>query len=124
MLTGADGRVGCGPSPGPFGGCAGIVDGDGCAPGAPVSAPLGWDELPHVAPEQFTVATMPARFAARGDAHAAIDDAAYSLQPLLDLYEADLADGLTDMPYPPDYPKMPGEPKRVQPSRDRDRPRD
>ena len=93
-------------------------------PGAPVSAPLDWDELPHVAPEHFTVATMPARFAERGDVHAAIDDAAYSLQPLLDLYEADLADGLTDMPYPPDYPKMPGEPKRVQPSRDRDRPRD
>jgi len=92
-------------------------------PGAPVSAPLDWDELPHVAPEDFTVATMPARFAARGDVHAAIDDAAYSLQPLLDLYEADLADGRADMPYPPDYPKMPGEPKRVQPSRDRDRPR-
>jgi DNA ligase D len=93
-------------------------------PGAPVSAPLDWDELPHVAPEDFTVATMPARFADRGDVHAAIDDAAYSLAPLLDLYEADLAAGLTDMPYPPDYPKMPGEPKRVQPSRDRDRPRD
>jgi DNA ligase D-like protein (predicted polymerase) len=90
-------------------------------PGATVSAPLDWDELPHVAPEEFTVATMPARFADRGDVHAAIDDAAYPLQPLLDLYEGDLADGLTDMPYPPDYPKMPGEPKRVQPSRDRDR---
>jgi hypothetical protein len=89
-----------------------------------VSAPLDWDELPHVAPEDFTVATMPARFATKGDVHAAIDDAAYPLQPLLDLYEADLANGLTDMPYPPDYPKMPGEPKRVQPSRDRDRPRD
>ncbi|HEY1567330.1 MAG TPA: DNA polymerase domain-containing protein [Solirubrobacteraceae bacterium] len=93
-------------------------------PGAPVSAPLDWDELPHVAPEDFTVATMPARFAKKGDVHAAIDDAAYPLQTLLDLYEADLANGLTDMPYPPDYPKMPGEPKRVQPSRDRDRPRD
>src|SRR6201990_953612 len=91
-------------------------------PGAPVSAPLDWDELAHVAPEDFTVATMPARFAQKGDVHAAIDDAAYSLKPLLDLYEGDLADGLTDMPYPPDYPKMPGEPKRVQPSRDRDRP--
>ena len=93
-------------------------------PGAPVSAPLAWDELPDVAPEDFTVATMPARFAQRGDVHAAIDDAEYSLQPLLDLYDADVANGLTDMPYPPDYPKMPGEPKRVQPSRDRDRPRD
>ena len=62
---------------------------------------------------------MPARFAAVGDLHAAIDDVAHSLQPLLDLYEATTRRG--DMPYPPDYPKMPGEPKRVQPSRDRDR---
>jgi hypothetical protein len=45
------------------------------------------------------------------------------LQPLLDMYENDAAEGRGDMPYPPDYPKMPGEPKRVQPSRDRDRPR-
>jgi DNA ligase D len=89
-------------------------------PGAPVSAPLAWEELPEVAPEQFTVATMPSRFAELGDLHARIDGAAYSLQPLLDLYERD---GRGDMPYPPDYPKMPGEPKRVQPSRDRDRPR-
>ncbi|MGN6188141.1 MAG: non-homologous end-joining DNA ligase [Conexibacter sp.] len=89
-------------------------------PGAPVSAPVTWEELTEVAPEDFTVATMPARFAQVGDRHAAIDDVAHSLQPLLDLYEAGGAD---DMPYPPDYPKMPGEPKRVQPSRDRDRPR-
>jgi DNA ligase D len=88
-------------------------------PGAPVSAPVAWDELPDVAPEDFTVATMPARFAAVGDLHAAIDDAAHSLAPLLEMYERDEAG---DMPYPPDYPKMPGEPKRVQPSRDRDRP--
>ena len=92
-------------------------------PGAPVSAPLAWDELVDVAPEDFTVATMPVRFAQLGDRHAEIDARAYSLQPLLDLYESDLAGGLGDMPYPPDYPKMPGEPKRVQPSRDRDRPR-
>ncbi|MEA2279970.1 MAG: hypothetical protein QOK21_577 [Solirubrobacteraceae bacterium] len=88
-------------------------------PGAPVSAPVRWDELPEVAPEDFTVESMPARFAELGDLHARIDDAAHSLQPLLDLYERE---GLQDMPYPPDYPKMPGEPKRVQPSRDRDRP--
>ena len=67
---------------------------------------------------------MPARFAAVGDRHAAIDDVAHSLQPLLDIYESDDSEGRGDMPYPPDYPKMPGEPKRVQPSRDRDRPRD
>jgi DNA ligase D len=93
-------------------------------PGAPVSAPLTWDELPDVAPEDFTVATMPARFAEVGDRHDTIDDVAHSLQPLLDMYEADAAEGKGDMPYPPDYPKMPGEPKRVQPSRDRDRPRE
>jgi DNA ligase D-like protein (predicted polymerase) len=87
-------------------------------PGAPVSAPLTWDELPDVQPEDFTVATMPARFAKTGDLHAAIDDHAYSLEPLLELYARQ---GDADMPYPPDYPKMPGEPKRVQPSRDRDR---
>jgi DNA ligase D len=88
-------------------------------PGAPVSAPLAWDELPEVAPEDLTVATMPSRFAEIGDRHEAIDEVAHSLQPLLDMYDRDLQEGLTDMPYPPDYPKMPGEPKRVQPSRAR-----
>ena len=92
-------------------------------PGAPVSAPVTWDELAEAEPEEFTVETMPARFAEVGDRHAAIDDAAHSLQPLLEMYERDAAEGDGDMPYPPDYPKMPGEPKRVQPSRDRDRPR-
>src|ERR671916_1674422 len=90
-------------------------------PGAPVSAPLTWDELTDAVPEDFTVATMPARFAEVGDRHAVIDDVSHSLQPLLDMYERDEQG---DMPYPPDYPKMPGEPKRVQPSRDRDRKRD
>ena len=83
-------------------------------PGATVSAPVTWDELPHVEPEDFTVASMPSRFAEVGDPHEAIDDVAHSLEPLLQLYEAQ---GTGDMPYPPDYPKMPGEPKRVQPSR-------
>jgi DNA ligase D len=92
-------------------------------PGAPVSAPLLWDELPDVTPEDFTIATMPARFADVGDRFATIDDVAHSLQPLLDMYERDEAEGVGDMPYPPDYPKMPGEPKRVQPSRDTDRER-
>jgi DNA ligase D len=90
-------------------------------PGAPVSAPLLWDELPDIQPEDFTIATMPARFDDVGDRFATIDDVAHSLQPLLDMYERDEAEGVGDMPYPPDYPKMPGEPKRVQPSRDTDR---
>jgi len=94
-------------------------------PGAPVSAPVLWEELGECQPEDFTVATMPARFAEVGDRHAEINDVHHSLQPLLDMYERDEAEGTGgDMPYPPDYPKMPGEPKRVQPSRDRDRPRD
>ena len=93
-------------------------------PGAPVSAPVTWDELAEVSPEDFTVATMPARFAELGDRHAAIDEVAHSLDPLLEMYERDEAEGEGDMPYPPDYPKMPGEPKRVQPSRDRDRKKD
>jgi DNA ligase D len=89
-------------------------------PGAQVSAPVTWDELPECRPEDFTVETMPARFAEVGDRHAAIDDRAHSLEPLLEMYERDESEGEGDMPYPPDYPKMPGEPKRVQPSRDRD----
>lgn len=92
--------------------------------GAPVSTPVEWDEIPDVDPRDLNVATVPARFAERGDLHAEIDDVAHSLQPLLDLYDRDEQEGLSDMPYPPDYPKMPGEPKRVQPSRDRDRPKD
>jgi DNA ligase D len=91
-------------------------------PGAPVSAPVAWEELGDSEPESFSVATMPARFAEVGDLHAAINDAAHSLQPLLDMYERDAAEGFTDMPYPPDYPKMPGEPMRVQPSRARNQP--
>jgi DNA ligase D len=54
-------------------------------PGAPVSAPLAWEELAAVKPEDFTLTTMPARFAELGDRHAAIDDVAHSLRPLLDL---------------------------------------
>jgi DNA ligase D len=92
-------------------------------PGAPVSAPMDWDELGERQPEELNVKTMPARFAQIGDRHAAIDDKAHSLEPLLQMYERDESEGAGDMPYPPDYPKMPGEPKRVQPSRDRDRKR-
>lgn len=90
-------------------------------PHAPVSAPLTWAELPDVAPEDFTIATMPARFAELGDLHAGIDDKAFSLEGLLEMADRDESDhGLGDAPYPPNYPKMPGEPKRVQPSKARD----
>jgi len=66
------------------------------------------------------MATVPDLVARRSDPWAAMDDVAQSIAPLLEMAEADEARGLGDMPYPPNYPKMPGEPKRVQPSRDTD----
>lgn len=92
-------------------------------PRATVSAPLTWEEIADAEPDDFTVATMPARFAEHGDLLAPIDSVAHSLDPLLAQADRDERDhGLGDMPYPPDYPKMPGEPKRVQPSRARPEP--
>ena len=89
-------------------------------PHAPVSAPVTWDELPDVETDDFTIATVPARFAKVGDPHSTIDDQAFSLEPLLEWADRDERDhGLGDMPYPPNYPKMEGEPKRVQPSKAR-----
>lgn len=83
-----------------------------------VSAPLRWEEVFDVAIEDFTLATMPGRFAELGDVHAGIDDAVCSLEPLLEWVDRDERDhGLAEAPYPPNYPKMPGEPARVQPSR-------
>ncbi|MGA4845459.1 non-homologous end-joining DNA ligase [Streptomyces sp. G5(2025)] len=87
-------------------------------PHAPVSAPLRWDEVDDAAPEDFDIVTMPERFAKAGDVHARMEERAYSLEALLELATKDEQDhGLGDLPYPPEYPKMPGEPKRVQPSR-------
>ena len=86
-------------------------------PGAPVSTPLGWSELTDADPNDLTLHTVPARLAEVGDPMATIDDRAFSLEPLLLMYERDTGTGLGDMPYPPDYPKMAGEPARVQPSR-------
>jgi DNA ligase D len=85
---------------------------------ATVSTPVGWDELPDVEPDDFDLATVPERLKTLGgDPHAGIDDTAYDISPLLEWAERDAAEGNGDLPYPPDYPKMPGEPPRVQPSR-------
>ncbi|GAA3038555.1 DNA polymerase domain-containing protein [Actinokineospora globicatena] len=90
-------------------------------PRALVSAPVTWDELSSVHPEDFSVLTMPARFAEVGDLHAAVAHHAYSLDALLEMSARDERDhDLGDLPYPPEYPKMAGEPKRVQPSKARD----
>jgi DNA ligase D-like protein (predicted polymerase) len=93
-------------------------------PTAVVSAPLTWDELSEVAPEDFTVSSMPGRFAERGDAWRSFYELApRSIEVALEMYARDERElgtgkyGGAEMPYPPDYPKMPGEPARVQPSR-------
>ncbi len=86
---------------------------------ATVSAPVTWDELADVETEDFTLATMPARFSALGDVQAGIDEAVCDLRVLLEWVERDETAGLGEAPYPPNFPKMPGEPRRVQPSRAR-----
>src|SRR5438105_11480676 len=86
-------------------------------PDARVSAPLTWEELDECRPEDFTLRTMPGRFAAIGDRHAQIDEHPCSLEPLLELSARQEAEGLGDAPWPPHYAKQPGEPPRVQPSR-------
>src|SRR5438874_2656905 len=86
-------------------------------PDARVSAPVTWDELFACAPEDFTLRTMPARFATIGDRHAAIDASPCSLEPLLELSARQEAAGLGDAPWPPHYAKQADEPPRGQPSR-------
>jgi len=88
-------------------------------PDARVSAPLTWEEVPDVDPADFTLATMPRRFAAIGDRHAAIDQAVGTLQPLLELSERQERAGQGDAPWPPHFKKQAGEPPRVQPSKAR-----
>jgi DNA ligase D-like protein (predicted polymerase) len=88
-------------------------------PDARVSAPLDWGEVPHAEPADFTLTTMLERFARIGDRHRGLDDRAYSLESLLELSARHERDGLGDAPWPPQYAKAPGEPKRVQPSRAR-----
>ncbi len=86
-------------------------------PDARVSAPLTWDEVPDCNPADFTVLTIPARFAAIGDPHAAMDAAVGSLEKLLALAARDEEQGLADAPWPPNYAKTEGEAPRVAPSR-------
>jgi len=86
-------------------------------PGAPVSTPLRWSEVPDVDPRDLTLHTVPGRLATQGNPMATMDDQSFALDTLLEWYERDEREGMGDMPYPPDYPKMSGEPPRVQPSR-------
>jgi DNA ligase D len=86
-------------------------------PHAPVSTPLEWDEVADAVPADFTVLTVPALLERRGDPWATFHDSPGRLETLLEWWERDAANGQGEMPYPPEYPKMPGEPMRVQPSR-------
>ena len=86
-------------------------------PDARVSAPLHWHEVPDCDPADFTLFTMPERFAKSGDPHADIDAAAGSLEKLLELADRDEAAGLGDAPWPPHFRKVKGEASRVAPSR-------
>jgi len=90
-------------------------------PDARVSAPLGWDEVDVADPADFTLGTMPRRFAEVGDRHAAMDDHAGSLEKLLELSARQEREGMGDAPWPPHYRKQPDEPPRVQPSKARAR---
>ena len=84
---------------------------------ATASTPLRWDEVARVDPNDFTLDTVIARFAEVGDPHTGINDVAHDISVLLEWSARDEANGDGDLPYPPEYPKMPGEPPRVQPSR-------
>jgi DNA ligase D len=91
-------------------------------PGAQVSTPFAWDELDGIEPDRLTIASVPGRLADKGDPWAPMAQAPQSLEPVLALHERDQAAGLSDAPWPPVYPKMPGEPPRVAPSRARKAP--
>ncbi|MCS5723329.1 non-homologous end-joining DNA ligase [Herbiconiux sp. CPCC 203407] len=84
---------------------------------APVSCPVTWEELPEVDPRTFTLRSVPERLAATGDPWSRMHEAPGRIDTLLGWWERDLGDGLGELPFPPDFPKMPGEPPRVQPSR-------
>lgn len=87
-------------------------------PGAPVSTPVTWERLPDVAPGDLTVRTVPELLSSDGDAWAGRDDHVGSVDGAMALWQQDVDErGLGEMSFPPDYPKMPGEPPRVQPSK-------
>ena len=86
-------------------------------PGAQVSTPITWEELDHIHPDQFTIASMADRLASAGDPWLGMNDQPQSLAPLLEMNARDRASGLLDAPWPPVYPKQPDEPPRVAPSR-------
>jgi bifunctional non-homologous end joining protein LigD len=88
-------------------------------PDALVSAPLEWDEVADVEPEDLTFETVPGRLRERGDPGAAIDEIEHPLEPLLELADRDEREGLGDAPWPPHFPKGEDEPPRVQPSKRR-----
>lgn len=88
-------------------------------PGAQVSAPIDWAQLDDVHPDQFTIASLARQVEPADDPWLGMDDEPQSLEPLLAMSERDLAGGLLDAPWPPVYPKQPGEPPRVAPSRAR-----
>ncbi|MCU1444393.1 non-homologous end-joining DNA ligase [Cryobacterium sp.] len=88
-------------------------------PHAPVSCPITWDELQNTDPTLHTVLTVPERLRTNGDPWAQMHADPGRIDTLLEWWERDLAAGLGELPFPPDYPKMPGEPPRVQPSRAR-----
>ena len=84
---------------------------------APVSCPLEWEELPGADPAAFTIGTVPERLRTTGDPWRDFDASPGTIDVLSGWWERDLAAGLGELPFPPDFPKMPGEPPRVQPSR-------
>jgi DNA ligase D len=88
-------------------------------PGAQVSTPITWDEVPQLHPDELTIASVPGLLAERGDPWAEMEDNPQSIERLLEMSAKDMADGLMDAPWPPVYPKQPNEPPRVAPSRAR-----